>query len=114
MLHMEDLDVFALMTENAIGAAVGEQHAGELVKFMAAKPQDNGTFFSISYDMAKQIEIQMAMSEKFGIDMDEDQSPANELAEAVRESYSAMLGRSRVDMRLTGDGLVIDSIISFK
>ncbi len=114
ILHMEGLDVFALMTENAIGAAVGEQHAGELVQFMTATPQDNGTFFSVSYDMAKQMEIQMAMSEELGIDMDGDQSPGDELSEAVRESYSAMLGHSRVDMRLTGDGLVIDSNISFK
>ncbi len=38
MLHMEDLDVFALMSDNAIGAAVGEQHAKDLVKFMAAPP----------------------------------------------------------------------------
>ena len=114
MLHMEGLDVFALMNDNAIGAAVGEQQARDLVKFMAATAQNDGTFFSVSYDMAKQMEIQAAMSEKFGIDMDGDESPADELSEAVRESYTAMLGRSRVDMRLTGDGLVIDSNISFK
>ena len=46
--------------------------------------------------------------------MDGQESPADELAEAVRESYTAMLGRSRVDMRFTGDGLIIDSNISFK
>jgi len=114
MLHMEDLDVFALMTDNAIGAAVGEQHAGDLVKFMAAKPQDSGTFFSASYDMAKQMEIQMAMSERLGINVDGDQTPADELTEAIRESYSAILGRSRIDMRLTGDGLVVDSYMTFK
>ena len=114
ILHMEGLDVFALMNDKAIGAAVGEQHARDLVKFMAATARNDGTFFSVSYDMAKQMEIQAAMSEKFGIDMDGDESPADELSEAVRESYTAMLGRSRIDMRLSGDGLVIDSNISFK
>jgi len=114
MLHMEDLDVFALMSDNAIGAAVGEQHAKDLVKFMAAPSQDNGTFFSVSYDMAKQIEIQMAMEETFAVNTDSDRSPADELSDAVMESYTTMFGRYNIDMRLTGDGLVIDSTMTFK
>ena len=114
MLHMEDLDVFALMSDNAIGAAVGEQHAKDLVKFMAAPSQDNGTFFSVSYDMAKQMEIQMAMEETFAVNTDSDRSPADELSYAVMESYTTMFGRYNIDMRLTGDGLVIDSTMTFK
>ena len=114
MLHMEDLDVYALMSDDAIGAAVGEQHASELVSFMAANPQDDGTFFSVSYDMAKQIEIQMAMEEMYAANPDDDQSPADELSEAVMESYTTMLGRYNVNMRFTGDGLVIDSTMNFK
>ena len=114
MLHMEDLDVFALMSDNAIGAAVGEQHAKDLVKFMAAPSQDNGTFFSVSYDMAKQIEIQMAMEETFAVNTDSDRSPVDELSDAVMESYTTMFGRYNIDMRLTGDGLVIDSTMTFK
>lgn len=114
MLQLEGYDVFAMMGKSAIGAALGEQQADELGVFMSAKSQDNGTFFSISYDMAKQLEIQAAMSEKFGISMDEDHSHADELSEAVKESYAAMLGRSRVDMRFTPGSLVIDSNISFK
>jgi hypothetical protein len=114
MLHMEDLDVFALMSDNAIGAAVGEQHAKDLVKFMAAPSQDNGTFLSVSYDMAKQIEIQMAMEETFAVNTDSDHSPADELSDAIMESYTTMLGRYKVDMRFTGDGLVIDSTMTFK
>lgn len=114
MLPIEGLDVFAMMSDNAIGVSIGEQLAGGLAEFMAATPQNGGTFFSVSYDMAKQMEIQAAMSENLGIDMDADESPADELAEAVRESYATMLGRSRIDMRFSGDGLVIDSTISFK
>jgi len=114
ILQVEGYDVFAMMGENAIGAALGEQQATELGAFMSAKSQDNGTFFSISYDMAKQLEIQEAMSEKFGISKDEDHSHSDELSEAVRESYADMLGRSRVDMRFTSTSLVVDSNISFK
>jgi hypothetical protein len=114
MMPMEGLDVFALMGDNAIGVAIGEQNAKDLGEFMAVKPQDKGTFLSVSYDMAKQMEIQLAVSEKMGIKPGGDQSPVEEFSEAVRESYKSMLGRSRVDMRFSGDGLLIDSAMTFK
>jgi len=116
MLHMEGLEVSVLMSDSAIGASVGEQQSKKLKAFMAAKPQDGGTFFSVSYDMARQTEIQHEMAKKWNYDSaDQDQdSPHDELAEAFKESYSAMLGRSRVDMRFNGHGLVIDSLMTFK
>ena len=114
ILHMEDLEVFALISDTAIGVSIGEQQAAGLGEFMAAKPQDSGTFFSVSYDMAKQMEIQAAMSEHINGSSDSDHSQVDELAEAVKESYTAMLGRSHVEMSFTGTGLVIDSKISFK
>ncbi|NOR18617.1 MAG: hypothetical protein GQ538_00840 [Xanthomonadales bacterium] len=118
MIHMEGLDIFALMGDEAIGASIGEENASNLGAFMNAKSQDDGTFFSISYDIAKQMEIQMAMSEHFGIQQDNDQSAHDEFSDefsaAVMDSYSAMFDRSRVDARLTSSGLVIDSSITFK
>ncbi len=116
MLHMENIEVSALMGDSAIGASIGAQQPKKLKAFMAAKPQDSGTFFSVSYDMARQVEIQDEMTEKWNHDSaDQDQeSPHDELSEALKESYSAMLGRSRVDMRFNGDGLVIDSRMTFK
>jgi hypothetical protein len=78
---------------------------------MQLKQQNDGTFFSVSYDMAKQMEIGAAMQEtmQFG-----GKSTANEYANAVEEAYMAMLGRSRVDMRFTTSGLVIDNQVTFK
>lgn len=114
ILHMDGFDVFALMSDNAIGASIGEQHAKDLGKFMSAKSRNNGTFFSVSYDMAKQFEIHAAMSEKPLITPAGYQSPHDELSEAVRQTYTSIFDRSRVDMRFTGEGLVIDSSISFK
>jgi hypothetical protein len=114
ILPTTGMDVFALMGKDAIGAAVGDQYAGDLKAFMNMKPANDGTVFSISYDMAKQMELQEAISKNMDIDTAEGDSPVNEYAEAVRESYSDMLGRSRVDMRLTPDGLVIDSTMTFK
>ena len=116
MLHMENLEVSALMGDSAIGASIGAQQSKKLKAFMAAKPQDSGTFFSVSYDMARQVEIQDEMAKNWNYDnADQDQeSPHAKLSEALKESYSAMLGRSRVDMRFNGDGLVIDSLMTFK
>lgn len=114
MLHMEGIEVSALMGDNAIGASIGEKQAKGLKAFMAAKPQDGGTFFSVSYDMARQAEIQNEMAKNWNYDAADQDSPHDELTEALKESYSAMLGRSRVDMRFSENGLVIDSQMTFK
>lgn len=114
VLQMDGFDVFALMGDSAIGVAMGEQHAGGLKEFMAAKPQNNGTFFSVSYDMAKQFEIQKALEEKYDMNAHSGHSFSNELSNAVQDSYTNIFDRSRVDMSLTGSGLIIDSGISFK
>ena len=114
MMHMEDIDVFAIMSDNAIGAAIGENHADELLEFMDTESQNNGTFFSFSYDMAKQLELQSALSGEQGGEADGNTSVTDEFSAVIKQTYAAMLDRSRVDMRLTGDGLIIESTISFK
>jgi hypothetical protein len=64
--------------------------------------------------MARQLEIQSGVAEKWGVDMDDHPSGVHEFSEAFEQSYKAMLGRSRVEMKLTGDGLLIDSMMTFK
>ncbi len=118
MLPIQGVEVFALLGDSAIGAAIGPQQVKELGAFMAAKAQQNGTFFSVSYDLARQAEIQADMSQKWSQkwnnDADGQASSVNALSEALRKSYISMLGRSRLDMRFTGDGLVIDSRTTFR
>jgi len=111
VLHMEGLDIYALMSDGAIGVAMGEDNAKNLGSFMRAKPQSDGTFFSVSYDIARQMEIQAAMIDKMVVQHDSEHA---EFTEAMKETYSAMFDRSRVDARLTKGGLVIDSNITFK
>ena len=114
MLQMEGVDVFAFMTDNAIGAAIGEKHVNDLVGFMAAEEQDNGTLLSISHDMAKQMEIQAALNDHFQVEMADEKPVVNEYAEAVKQAYTDILDRSRVDVRLTTEGMHIDSKMTFK
>jgi hypothetical protein len=114
VMQMEGIDVYALMNESAIGAAIGEKHVKDLVAFMSAKGQDNGTLLSISHDMAKQAEIQNALSKQFPDDMANETPQVNEYAEAMQKAYADILDRSRVDVRFTGKGMHIDSKMTFK
>lgn len=114
ILQMEGIDVFALMSDNAIGASIGEQHVSDLNAFMSAKPQDDGTFLSVSYDMAKQMQIQSALAGQFPMAAADEHINVNEYSEAMQEIYMEILDRSRVDMRLTGKGLQIDNNMTFK
>ena len=116
ILHMEGIDVFALMSDGAIGASIGEQHVKDLGGFLDEKPQDNGTFLSISHDMAKQMEIQAALAEQFQVDAGDEYGAGavNEYAEAVKKAYTDVLGQSNVEMRFTTDGLHIDTSLNFK
>ena len=68
----------------------------------------------MSYDMAKQFEIQKMMEDKYDMNQHGDHSYSDELSRAASESYKEIFDRSKVDMRMTGGGLVIDSSISFK
>jgi len=114
MTYVEGLDVFALMGKSAIGLSFGEQHVKDLEGFMGAKSQDDGTLFSISYDMGKQMEIQTALAEQFQMEPDGDQSAVHEYSAAVEKVYTDMLDRSQIDVRLNSSGLHIDTDLTFK
>ena len=114
MMNMEGIEVFALMGDNAIGASIGEQHVNDLGTFMSAKPEGNGTLFSASYDMAKQMEIQAALAGQYQVDVDDNQPNIIEYSEAMKEVYMQVLDRSRVDIRLTTEGLLIENSMTFK
>jgi hypothetical protein len=114
MMNMEGIEVFALMGDDAIGASIGEQHVKDLGTFMSAKPEGNGTLFSASYDMAKQMEIQAALAGQYQVDVDDNQPNIIEYSEAMKEVYMQVLDRSRVDIRLTTEGLLIENSMTFK
>lgn len=114
ILPTPELDVFALMTKSALGVAAGEQHAAQLKEFMNIPAGNDGTVFSVSYDTAKQMEIQQALTGQLNMINNDNPSPVHEYAEALKTSYQSMLGRSRIDMRLTPGGLVVESKMTFK
>jgi hypothetical protein len=116
---VEGMTVFALMSDSAIGAALGEQDPAELTPFMQAKAQNSGTLFSMSVDMAKQWKIEQAMSEQwndeFNIDdIDGETAAILDFSKAMQDAYANMLGSTRLDVNLNKDGASIESRMTFK
>ena len=114
MTHLNGVDVFALVGKDAIGMAAGEKNVKDLAAFMNARPQDNGTFFSVSYDIGRQMAAQAAFVEQLNLNMSDAHAADGEYSAAVREAYTRMLGRSRFEVRLTPAGLRVDNSLTFK
>jgi len=126
LTRVEGVNVYALMSDNAIGAVIGEQDPADLPPFLKAKPQNSGTVFSLSVDMAKQAKIEEAMPDQWNQDdfdmgdmgdmgdMDEEASKVIEFSNAMKTSYANMLGRSRLDVNLNKDGMSIENRMTFK
>ena len=114
VLRVDDLIVHALTGDQAIGLSLGEDYAANLAAFLDAESKQEGVFFSIAYDMARQLELQGVISKKLAVDMDHIDSTHGDFSKAFEASYAAMLDRSRTEMKFTPDGLTIDSHISFK
>lgn len=131
LTRVEGVDVYALMSKSAIGVALGDQDPAALTPFMKAAPQNSGTLFSMSIDMAKQMEIEQAitdewtsqyaddfddedMDEDMDDDMDEHAAAFMAFSEAMQASYAGMLGRSRLDVNLNKDGVSIENRMTFK
>jgi hypothetical protein len=114
MMPVEGLEVFALMGTNAIGVSVGAQHVQDLATFINVKAPSDGTLLSVSHDMGKQMAIQAALDSHLDFDAGEENSDVNEFSEAMEKAYTDTLGRSRVDVRLTADGLRVDTSLTFK
>lgn len=126
LTRVDGVEVYALMSKDAIGAAIGQQDPADLPAFLNAKAQTTGTLFSMSVDMAKQMQIEDALTDQwdqYGFDMDdfedmddmdEKDSQAIIFSDAVRASYAAILGRSRLDVNLNEAGISIESRMTFK
>lgn len=114
VLRVDDVVVHALTGDQAIGLSLGDGYAANLAGFLDAESKQEGVFFSVSYDMARQLELQGVVSKNLAVNIDHHGSGHDDFSEAFKASYVAMFDRSRTDMKFTPDGLTIDSHISFK
>lgn len=106
-------DVYVAMTDDALALSVGKGAQGKLGGMMSADAEDNGVFFSFSMDASRYyafIGEAMAAAEQ-----DDDNPMSPEFRAAMQEMMLAiadMYERMSVDVRLTDDGIVIDSSVT--
>jgi hypothetical protein len=125
------LPVFAALSDDAIGLSAGEGYETELPAFLAVDKSNDGVFFSIGYDMARFMEMQTQLtshphSDQVADTVDDNASNGKDnpvhsvddnhkaLSKAFRDSYAAMLGNTRLEVRFTAAGLVADNQMNFQ
>lgn len=128
LIPMPGIEAYAAMSDTAIGVAVGQGEQAGLLDYLDSDSEGDGSFFSVNYDMAAYMEKLEELTQSFedsglvdDTDMNGD-SEANaeaearmrEIGEAMRESFRAMAGRSRFDMRFDAHGLAMDTEMTFK
>lgn len=101
-----EFELYAVMTNRAIGLSFGPGMRDTLVPFMEEKGGNDGAFFSVDYDMAS-----LAQLEHHASDGDHPQAARQQ---RLVEAYRAMAGRSRVSFRFVPEGLTIDSRTTFR
>jgi hypothetical protein len=125
MVATPDFEVYAVMSNDAIGLSLGKGQKDRLLPFMEDDQDNDGTFLSLEYDARAIMELQRAgqreaMAEATrGLD-DADPEQAAELkrmldsTERMSEAYESMLGRARMEFRFTDSGVTIDQRQDFR
>ncbi|MDX1557150.1 MAG: hypothetical protein R3212_14060, partial [Xanthomonadales bacterium] len=119
---------YTAMSDDAIGVSVGQGEEADLLEYLDSDADADGSFLSVNYDMAAYMEKIDELTRDFeasglmdNTDMngqsemdDAAQAQMREIAEAMRESFQAMAGRSHFSMRFDEHGVAMDSTMTFK
>jgi hypothetical protein len=115
MIATPELEVYAVMSKDAIGLSLGKGQSKELRRFLDEEGKSDTAFFSVEYDMAMLAELQAAGQDWADYDVDGmadmDQGPA---LENLMDDYQALLGRSRIELHFDGEGLTVDNVQTFR
>lgn len=107
-----DLQVYAVMTSDAIGLALGAEQRDGLLPFLDREAQEDGTFLSLEYDSAAFLPPLEELPGSDGAPAGQDGARWDRHRELM-EAYRAMLGRNRVEFRFVEEGLRVDTHMSF-
>jgi len=118
---------FAALSDSAIGLSVGAGEENGLTSYLQQKAGGDGTFMSLAYDTSAYLDFTQKMSHNWqdqtedpddtGDVSDAGEAPediAIEIADAIQHAYKNFAGRSFLSMKFTGQGLVIDSRMTFE
>ena len=121
LIQVPGIVAYAAMSDDAIGLAVGEGEEAGLPDYLSQEPENDGTFFSASYDMAEYMKYTQMLQTNTAIDTGQNDNGEDDVAalsskysEAMVKAYKEMAGRGYVAMGFTADGVVFDNRVTFK
>jgi len=105
--------VYAALGEDALALSVGDKGQARLGDMLVADASDNGTIFNFSMDANRYYTfIGEAMAQA---DDDDDENPMSPKFQAAMQdvmlAIADMYDRMTVDMRVSEDGIVFDSVV---
>lgn len=117
LLPLPGLVAFAAMSSDAIGLSVGAGEQETLVGFLEQEPAADGTFLSVSYDMATYLDYTGELGDLLEAG-DREHGPGSDAAQAIanaaRSAMRAAADRNLTTLRFTPEGLQVDARLSMK
>lgn len=115
MVATPDIEVYAVMSKNAIGISMGKGQRDQLRGFLDEKGSSDTAFFSFEYDMAMLAELEAAGQDWAVYDNAGNSSvDSGPDFQGLMEQYQALMGRSRVEMHFDGNGLTVKNVQTFQ
>ncbi len=117
MIATPDMEVYAVMSKNAIGVSLGKGQNDKLRGFLDQKGDSGSMFFSVEYDMAMLAQLQSAgqdWASYGGAGQSDVNMSGGPDFQAMMDDYQALLGRSRIEMHFDGNGLTIQNLQTFQ
>ena len=117
LLPMPGIVAYAAMSDSALGLSVGQGEDARLLDYLSARSANDGSFLSVNYDLAAYLERIDELTGSYYEDANfqgaDGSEHGREVAEAMRESFRAMAGRSWMDLRFDEDGFALNSRMTF-
>jgi hypothetical protein len=108
-----EFEAYAVMSKDAIGVSIGKGEKDGLRDFLDRAGDPDGIFLSAEYDAEMLSRLQRQNIAEFQTDDAGANGPDDMNLEELAESYEALLGRARFELRLGKDGLTIDNRQTF-
>jgi hypothetical protein len=106
-------DVYIAMNDDALAMSVGDGAEAELGDMLNADAEDNGTFFNFSMDAGRYYAFIGEAIAAADHDNDSPMTPNMQAAmEDMMSAIAEVYDRMSVDVRMTDDGIVIDSAVT--
>lgn len=116
LVSVQGIVAFAAMSDEAIGMSVGAGEENELPEFLTQDAGPKGMFFSVDYDNEAYYDYQLKGMEASQVNIEGDNvmNPIMDISKAAIRAARAAGDRNHVTMKFTGEGLVIESRMTYK